>query len=155
MWSGSSFAAGFVELSCSFSDLALSSGNTSTCHFCCSVTLLLLSVLVQTALGTSRAASCRCSRISPTARLCVRSCVPPNPVRRRLMRATRRRRRFTATSSGTSFFRSVQTASVSCALRLLTWPLASRCLTCVAVPTFLSSSSWILSLHPVDGEFQR
>ena len=40
--------------------------NTCTRHFCCSVTPLFLSVLVQSAPSTSSAASGRCSRISPS-----------------------------------------------------------------------------------------
>ena len=116
-------------------------------------TLLLLSVLVQTARSTSSAASGRCSRIYPSRGLVegpvFLRALSVGDSSGRLLRSFStwfRRRRFTATASGTSFCPGVLTASVSCALRLLTWPSACRargtdflsplrCLTCVAVPT--------------------
>ena len=96
--------------------------NTCTRHFCCSVTPLLLSVLVQTALSTSSAASGRCSRIFPSRGLVelLRSFSNVFPT------CFCRRRRFTATASSTPFCRGVLTERVTCALRLLTWPSASR-----------------------------
>ena len=83
LWSCSSFAAVFMEPSCSFSlhqpvlGLALSSGTLAPVTFVARSHPLLLSVLVQTALFTSSAASGRCSRISPLRGLPTPHCCSP------------------------------------------------------------------------------
>ena len=71
LWSCSSFAAVFMEPWCP--SLCTNLFWTLRCRLehlqpslCCSVTPLLLSVLVQTAQSTSSAAAGRCSRISPS-----------------------------------------------------------------------------------------
>ena len=114
LWSCFSFAAGFMEPSCSFSlhqpvlDLALSSGTLAPVTFVarshhCS------SVLGQTALSTSSAASGRCSRISPS---------------RGLVEAALSLPSLHCDCFNHSLCRGILAARVSCALRLLTWPSA-------------------------------
>ena len=128
-------------------DLAPSSGTLApvTRHSCCSVTPLLLSVLVQTAQRRVRSLLANI----PIARTCGRSCAPPSPVRRRLVRATPsfflyvvptcfcRRRRSTATAKGTTFFLSRR----PCRQNVLPTSLA-------LARDAMSSSSWILSFAP-------
>ena len=149
--------------------------NTRTRHCCCSVTLVLLSVLVQTALSTSSAASGRCSRISSSRGLVEGlvllqalsvgdSCASLLPS----FSTWFRRVSGVAVASlrlpqALPFFRGVLSARVSCALRSLTWPPASRArgtdflsplrrFACVAVPT-QCLLVLDLVLRPVDGEF--
>ncbi len=161
LWSCSSFPADFMELSCSFTNLFWTlRSRMEQLH----PSLLLLAhtlAPLRACAGRSKHVQRRARSLLaniPIARPCERSCAPPSPVRRRRVRAKPafflngvptcfcRRRRSTATSSGTSFCRGVLIARVSYPLRLLTWPSASRargtdclsplrCLVCVAVPT--------------------
>ena len=93
-------------------DLALSSAS-----LCCSVTPSLLSVLVQTALTTSSAASGRCSRMFPSrglVELCSAEPCPSVTPARQLLR------------SFSTWFQRVSVVAVA-PLRLLQAPLLSRC----------------------------
>ena len=96
--------------------------NTYTRHFCCSVTPLLLSVLVQSALSTSSAVSGRCSRISPSRSLVEGLVAPPSC----FFRAALSLPSLYFDCFKHPFCRGILAARVSCALRLLTWPSASR-----------------------------
>ena len=117
LWNCSSFAAVFTEPSCSFSPHQLVGPcavvwNTCTRHFCCSVTTLLLTVLLQTALSASSAASGRALSVGDSYA--------------RLLR------------SFSTWFRRVSVVVVA-SLRLLLAPLLSRgpCHECV-LPTSLA-----------------
>ena len=162
LWSFPSFAVVFMEPSCSFSlhqpflDLALWSGTLAPVTFvACSHSFAPLRACAGRSEHVSTAASGRCSRISQSRGLVEGLvCVPPSPVRRRLLARLLRsfstwfRRVLMSPSLHRDFFRysfcrGILAVIASCALRCLT---CRRRLTCAAQTFCHLRDAWLVLL---------